>query len=183
MVTATQKNLLIFLCVIIFLTVVAVLSANLGFPNESGTTQSFAKWGLAAVLAEIVGLFVFVAKGIFQPKIGAYSLVISMPQDLEGLDISQIIWDIKNCFLALLLPNSEEKLLIQPVLSDKGKSWEIKLPGALYDKVSETTPITLLLNDIKGNKWEKSFYLFQRPLDLQPLDKQKIKADYGYKDD
>jgi hypothetical protein len=104
MVTATQRNLLIFLCAIIFLTVIAVLSANLGFPNDSVTTQSFARWGLAAVLAEIVGLFVFVAKGIFQPKIGAYSLVISMPRDLESLDISQIAWDIQNCFLVLLSP-------------------------------------------------------------------------------
>ena len=185
MVTATQRNLLVFLCIIIFLTVIAVLAANLGFPNESATTQSFAKWGLGAVLVEIVGLFVFVAKGIFQRKANAYSLVVGMPKELASLDVSQIAWDQKNCFLVLLTTKEEERFRIIPVAGALApNSWEIKLPSTLSEKITETDPVYLLLTDSFGNRWEVgSFYLFQRSLSLKAPDKLKLKADYGYADE
>lgn len=179
--TATQRNLLIFLCTIVFLTVVAVLLANLGIPYENETTQTFAKWGLSAVLVEIVGLFVFVARGIFGHKIKSYSLVITAPGDLPGLDIARVSWDGKKCFLLF----KEERYPIQPTLSQVGPALEIRLPGVVYEKVDENDSLELILTDASGNQWEvRPFYLFQRPLTLSTLsDRQTIMAAYGYRDE
>jgi hypothetical protein len=187
-----QKLLLIFLCSIVFLTVIAVLSANLGFPNDSATTQSFAKWGMAAVLGEIIGLFVFVGHEVFRPKpsprLSHFSLIIFMPKGLERL-VPLVSWDEKKSFLILRSSKNgvfdEEQLPMTPVLEEgsPGRAWEIKLPIDLYDKIGEINPVRLLLTDNKGYQWDSgSFYLLRRQLILRSSeDPQKIMADYQVK--
>ena len=181
MVNKTQRYLLIFLCGVVLLTVIAVLLANLGFPTKTETTKEFAKWGLGAVLAEIIGLFIIVTRGIFAQKSSIYSLVIRSPEELPGLDITRIEWDLKNCFMKF----REEKHLIKPALSPVGPAWEIRLPDAIHRRISETDAVELLLTDVRGNTWRvPPFFLFQRQLALSSMgERQKIIAHYGEKDE
>ena len=75
---------------------------------------------------------------------------------------------------------------IIPAKTLSGQTFEIKLPDGLYDQVGEKKTIEMNLTDKKGNKWEvKPFYLFQRQVELSPLDedKQKMLADYEDKDE
>ena len=105
-----QRNLLIFLCVLIFLTVVAVLLANFGIPWESSTTQSFAKWGQTVVLAEIIGLFLIVGRSVFTQKIRSYSIILTAHKDLPEPILSRVSWDKEKCFVEY----DDKKLKINP---------------------------------------------------------------------
>jgi hypothetical protein len=168
----TQSSLLIFLCGLVLLTVLAVLAANIGLLPESETTASFAKWGMAAVLAEIIGLFTIVARGVFSKRTGSYSLIV---KPLHGIDIAKINWDVKACYLEF----SENRHPIKPVLSPIGAAAEIKLPYGLVDQVGEATPVDIYLKDTLGNHWTAAFFLNQKTIDLQAQGSiAKIRGDY-----
>jgi hypothetical protein len=180
MVDRAQKNLLIFLCSLVFLTVLAVLAANVGLLPTSKTTGDFAKWGMAAVLAEIVGLFVIVARGVFAKRSGSYSITIGPPEDVE-VDFTRIAWDPAACFIKI----SGESSPIRPVRSTSGPSFEIRLPYSLVDKVDEQTAVEIYLTDKFGNAWEvEALYLNTKTGRLRALGSvQKILADYGSQDE
>lgn len=175
-VDTTQRNLLIFICVLVLVTLVAVLLATFG-PIRNNVTDSLAKYGQIAVLGEIIAIFVVVSKNVFSPTTGAYSLVISMdPQWLE-LDVD---WDVNKCSLRF----GDSELSVKPALSPLGPGWEIKLPSNEFKKVRDTDVGELFLTDSKGNRWEGSaFYFFQRQINVRTLEsKAKIMLDYGVED-
>ena len=171
---------MIFLCGLVFLTVVAVLFANIGFENPTETTKFFAKWGTGVVLAEIIGLFAIATRWVFSERISTYSLVIGPLEDIE-VDIARISWDMGGCFLHV----SEDKWPIKPVRSKVGRAFEIKLPYSLFEKVDEQTPIEISLRDKFGCDWEvESFYLYQKEVTLRALSPpHKILAAYGPSDE
>ena len=173
-----QRNLLIFLCSLVLLTVIAVLAATFGFPVRSDTTETFAKWGQAAVLGEIVALFLLIARNIFSDKGGAFSLVVSPKPEWSSLDLA---WKNDACFIRF----GTEKFPVYPALSPVGAAWEIRLPGNIYRRLKDTDVLELFLTDQKGNQWEGgAFFLFQKQLHLNPIsDEAKILNDYGISDD
>lgn len=178
---STQRYTLIFLCALVFLTVVAVLAAVFGiwiFDKESETTKAFAQYGQVAVLGEIIGLFAIVTRWVFSQRSGAYSLVISPHSEWSHLDLA---WDVNNCYLKF----RDQTVRVSPVLSLVGEAWEIRLPSEVFEKIQPTEAPVLILTDKKGNQWEGGpFYLFQRQLSVKPLaDKSKILDDYGYTDE
>lgn len=175
-----QKYLLIFLCGLVFLTVVAVLVVNVGFVEDSETTRNFAKWGTMAVLAEIIALFAIATRQVFSDKVSTYSLVIGPLRDIE-VDIANISWDAEQCYLQF----ASEKVPVKPVRSAVGRAFEIKLPYSLFEKVDEQTPIEIYLRDKYGCDWEiESFYLYQKEVTLRALTPQnKVLAAYGLNDE
>src|SRR5260370_25600247 len=91
------QNIILFtLSGLVILTVVAILSANLGFPPGAQQSQ-LAKWGPAGVLVEIITLFGFVAKALFgkryDKRYDKPSLVIGPPEKppaMREFDITRI---------------------------------------------------------------------------------------------
>ena len=162
------------------MTVVAVLAAVFAGSvwKETPTTKEFAKWGQVAVLAEIIGLFLFVARSAVSQRSGAYSLVISPHTEWSNLDLA---WDVNNCYLMF----RDQTVRVSPVLSPVGAAWEIRLPSEVYEQIRPIDAPVLILTDLMGNQWEGGpFYFFQRQLHVKPLaDKSKILGDYGYTDE
>ena len=176
---STQRNILIFLCVLVFLTVAAVLAAVFGWPFDvTDTTKDFARYGQVAVLGEIIGLFIVVARVVvLSPTSGAYSLVVSLHPDWSSLDLE---WDLDSWFLKF----GDQTLPVRPVRSDFGAAWEIRLPSEVYQKIQDTDVLELSLTDLKGNPWRAAEFFFKKQMLVTPLaDKSKILDDYGYTDE
>src|SRR4051794_26739043 len=89
--------LLIFLCILVSVTVLAVLAANTGLLGQTNVVLNFAKFGMAGVVAEIIALFIFVTKALFRQPV--YSIVIGPPNEIPGFDITRISSDNKKCFI------------------------------------------------------------------------------------
>ena len=174
---STQRNILIFLCVLVFLTVVAVLAAVFEWFGKSDTIKHFAQWGQVAVLGEIIGLFVIVVRSVISPTSGAYSLMVSPHPDWSTLDI---VWDLDSWFLKF----GDQTLPVKPVQSDIGGAWEIRLPSEVYQKIRDTDVMELFLTDQKGNQWRAADFLFKKQMRVVPLAaKSQILDDYGDTDE
>lgn len=179
---STQKTILYLLCGLVGITVIAVLGANLELFGKGEIVAEFAKWGLTAVLAEIVGLFVLIVRSnVFASATAPYTLVISGADELEGFDITRISWDENQCFVRF----GERSVNIRPALSAFGPAFEIRLSPEIAAKFPTDEPIELSLVDVNGLAWEvRPFFLHQRQLKLAPLaSPNDIVATYGKADE
>src|SRR5258708_7136807 len=84
--TKAQRNVLILLGTLVAITLLSVIWANV-FSHNDEIKDNFAKWGLGAVVAEIIGLFVFVVRGIFRQR--TYTITLGPPKDMPGFDVSR----------------------------------------------------------------------------------------------
>lgn len=162
----TRQYLLAFLCLLILLTVLAVLAANMGWLDGTPQVEAFAKWGLGVVLAEIMALFVFVTRNVFRQP--TYSLMLSAPTDLPGLDVMRISWDRDKCFVSY----GDKKVNVKPAF--EGVNFEIRLPPKIIDKITDTDAVEVELVDKKGNRWvTQSVFLFRRTMSLIYLESRE----------
>jgi len=76
---------------ITILTAVIVLFANIGFFGEDVRTSDFSKWGIGAVLAEVVGATVIAFKGSFAPT------VVKVNLEFENEPSSGVDIDVDKC--------------------------------------------------------------------------------------
>ena len=179
---SAQKAILYLLSGLVCITVLAVLGANVGMFGDNKIVANFAQWGLGAVLAEIVGLFVLIVRSnVFSSAATPYTLVISGANKLENFDITQIRWDESQCFVKF----GEEAEKVQPVLSTVGPALEVRLSPQIVTKIRTDEPIELSLADIKGLIWEvRPFFLYQSQLKLSPsANRSDIIAAYGDDDE
>ena len=161
----TKRNLLIFLCGLVFLTVVAVLVANF-IPEPGDTTKDFAKWGSFAVLGEILALFVLVTRTAIGRSASAFTIVLDRPREAEwaDLNVKDIVWDEKKCIMLL----GNESIPITPAHMEGSGDWVIKLSSDLYGNISETDVIDLILVDDGENIWNSKFYLHSKQVQIYP---------------
>ena len=168
---------------LVIITVLAIPSANLGLFGKDAGESTLAKWGPAGALAEIIGLYVFVARIIFAGRKSIrYSLLIASPKSMPNLDIGKIEWDEGECYIInSKLKDEKERVRLLPSLV--GPTLRVHIPQHIIDIIfrNREEPIELKLRDRKGNSWEvKPFYLFENVQNLSLLeDPHKIIQDYG----
>ncbi len=175
-----QYFILIPLSLLVIITVLAVLGANLGYFGNEAIESTLAKWGPAGALAQIIGLYIFIGKAIFSKKRAVkYSILIAPPIKLQNLDILDIDWDNNECWA--VVSNLQERIKLVP--SMVGSTFRVHLPKKIISFISKNSdePIELRLKDRKGNEWAvKPFFLYENLQNLTILeDLDKIIKDYG----
>lgn len=173
-----QQNIILFtLSGLVVITVLSIIVANLTPIGPGSANSTLAKWGPAGALAEIIGLYVFVAKTVFSKKGSKCSLLITYPKSMPNLDITSIEW--KEAKIIGTNLNKTVKL----VPSRAGPTFGVHLTKDIIQILNNHSedPIELKLMDKKENNWEvKPFYLFENMQHLSLLsDPQKIMRDYG----
>lgn len=144
--------ILLTLSGLVILTVLAILSANLGYPAGAEHSQ-LARWGPAGALAEIIALFAFVAKTIFGKPSGKPSLVIGPPErpaNMREFDISRIRWLPDECFVVY---GQNKRKRIKLVRHRVGQGFRVLLPDGLLETIGNEDVLELELKDAKGNRW------------------------------
>jgi hypothetical protein len=131
--TSVAKHAFYFLSFVMLLTCVSVLSANMGIFGRELASRSFAKWGLGAVIAQVVALFGVIVRASLKPR--AFALVVSLPSKLEGIDIDRIVWNPDRCFV--IYAKGKKKANIRPVLSPAAATFEIRLPPNVIEDCDE----------------------------------------------
>jgi hypothetical protein len=165
----------------VVVTVLAILSANLGLFGLDAQRSQLARWGPAGALGEIIALFSFVAKIIFGRQSGRFALLIGppeAPQNMRNFDITRIQWVQKDCFV-LYGQKSRERVKIVP--SRIGRGFRVQFPEGLAGRINPEEALELQLMDTKGNEWHvKPFLPFENVMPLSvvaPI--QKLTRDYG----
>lgn len=138
----SQKFLLFTVAGLTILTVLAVLFSNL---FEMGDIN-FRKWGLAAVLAEIVGLFVLIVKMSFKSR--QINVFLAMPDELKEYTNS-INWDSNSCYIVL----SGKKEKVKLTKSDVGPGFKVYFNQDLLGQIFESEILEFELMELNGNKW------------------------------
>jgi hypothetical protein len=125
-------------------TAVVVLLANIGVFGEGDTVKNFASWGLAAVLAEIVGATVIAYKTIMTTKSHLPKVIIDFP-----ISPSDVRLDSEKCTYKISIRGEEAITGKAGIAFDKG-GWEINIP---QDVSSENDTIELRLVEKSGKVW------------------------------
>lgn len=132
------------------LTAVVVLLANIGVFGEAVRTSEFAKWGITAVIAEIVTATVAAFKW-WLPSFDAKISLDFSPQNPFDIDLDQ-----DNCTYEL----REAGKIIETGKIDLALShanWQCALPSSVKPK----QVVKLNLAERNGKKWEvRPFYPF-----------------------
>ena len=141
--------LIAFLAVTV-LTAVVVLLANIGIFGDSVRTSDFSKWGIGAVLAEIVGATIVAFKWTVNPGNIQVNLDFSpkVPIDVD-LDVDNCTYEIRE----------EGKITATGKidLSFAQGGWQCTLPAVAT--LNSFRIIRLNLTERSGQKWEvKPFY-------------------------
>lgn len=139
--------LIAFLAVTVF-TAVIVLLANIGAFGEAVRTSDFSKWGIGAVLVEIVGATVAAFKWSFLPVNIQVNLDFSpkMPVDVN-LDVDNCTYEVRE--QGKIVATGKMDL----ALGQGG--WQCNLPAT----VRLNSIIRLNLIERNGQKWEvQPFY-------------------------
>src|SRR5258706_12000106 len=97
-----QKFLTLTVSILTILTVISVLASNL---LNIGNSE-FRKWGMGAVLAEIIGLFILIVKYSF--RVRQLTIYLAIPDDFMKEYKKKITWDMNNCFV--ILDEKEKKI-------------------------------------------------------------------------
>lgn len=145
---------------IVFLTSVAAIAANLGLfgldPNSS-----FAKVSLTAVLVEIVGAFVYLARQSYTSQLTAISAVIRFPDDIDHNRLADMRWDYTKCTYEIMDGKARVKSSgnMAVVLGDGG--WECRVPTP--DELDDSVELRMVEDN--GTVWEvPGFYPLTRTL-------------------
>jgi hypothetical protein len=175
MMTLAQKIVLSVLVLVVLATSAAVLAVNLGFVAQGATQQTFAKWGSAAVLSEIVFLFVLVGKKVFNLG-GRMSIQILPSPDFPTLKPGRIRWNDAKCFLKTEKVDARVRLINSSV----GQTWTVHIPAKVAEKLADTDLVEFRFEDDRGNEWAAGPFLRNEyVIPLQSLDTAKIKTTYG----
>jgi hypothetical protein len=139
--------LLAFLGVTV-LTAIVVLAANIGVFGEAVRTSDFAKWGIGAVIAEIVGATVAALKWSLSPFDIRVNLDFSPKDSLDvDLDVDKCTYEVREEGKII------EKGKIDLALAHGG--WQCTLPSTVRPK----HVVGLNLTERSGQKWEvRPFY-------------------------
>jgi hypothetical protein len=176
-----QYVILLTLAALVILTVLAILSANLGLFGIDAQKSQLARWGPAGALAEIIALFSFVAKLIFGKQGGKFALLLGppeVPDSMKNFDITRIHWAQKDCFV-LYGQRSRERVKIVP--SRIGRGFRVQFPEGLSSRINPEEALELQLLDSKGNQWYvKPFLPFENVMPLSVVASlEKLASDYG----
>lgn len=136
--TLAQKIVLSVLVLVVLATSAAVLAVNLGFVAQGATQQTFAKWGSAAVLSEIVFLFLLVGKKVFNLG-GRMSIQILPSPDFPTLKPGRIRWNDAKCFLKTEKVDARVRLINSSV----GQTWTVHIPAKVAEKLADTDLLNL----------------------------------------
>ena len=131
---------------ITFITAIIVLLANIGIFGEEVRKGDFAKWGMGAVLGEIVIVTIAFFKQSF---LLTTKIKINLEFSRDAIDIDL---DQQNCFFETKIDGKELKGKIIPVL-DQG--WQVILPPEIQSGDNE---VRLMLQERDGTKWGTWFY-------------------------
>ena len=152
--TTVKKSTVYVLLVIVLLTSVAALAANLGVfgldPNSN-----FAKVSLTAILVEIVGAFVYLAKQAYSGSPMTISAMIKFPDTIDQSHLSNMQWDHSKCVYEIRDRQAqiESQGQVTVVLGSGG--WECKLPNV--NGLDDSIELRIVENN--GKVWEvPSFY-------------------------
>ncbi len=153
-----ENYLLILISILTTLTVIAVLIANL-FPDKYGSPE-FNKFGMTAVLAEIIGLFVLISKKVFQ--LNDVNVFLTLPENTEP----QIDWDNEHCWV--IGDTMKEKIKL--IQTDVGPAYKVHFNEVAKKKLTKEKVIEFELKEKNGNPWRVGpFNLFDKTRNLQPL--------------
>ncbi len=153
------------------LTVISVLVSNL-FPDYIGN-ENFRTWGLGAVLAEIIGLFVLLTKNSISSK--HINIFLTLPEEIQGTDLN-IVWDSENCFI--VSENLKEK--IRMMRSGIGPGYKVYLNQKLMNKIVNIEIIEFQLQEENGREWRVSpFNLYDctKKLEINELSQLQLNYD------
>ena len=137
-----KRHIFFLLSALTALTVVAVLVANvfeIGDPN-------FRKWGLAAVLGEIIGLFVMAVRTSFKHQ--PINVNLSLPEEWHG-EFGKLQWDSANCFV--LAGDIKEKISLAE--SDIGPAFTAQLSATFIGNLADHQLVHFELADSQGRSW------------------------------
>jgi len=167
------KNLQFIVGAVTVLTAIAVLACNV-FPDYFTNTKEFAKWGLGAVLVEIIALFVLLVKNSAKEK--KIRINLSYTEEFKAVyTINKANWNEQQCFARV--GDVTEK--IEPVPSQTGAAFTVQLPDKIINKIEESSTITLELADLKGNQWRAGpFFFYERTIPLEIVTSMSIQEKY-----
>ena len=173
-----QQNIILYtLSGLVVITVLSIIAANFDLFGTGAINSTLAKWGPAGALAEIIGLYVFVAKVFFTPKDFKYSLLITYPKSLPNFDITVVEW----IEAKIISEDLNENVKIVP--SQGGPTFRVHFTPKIIQYLNQRPdePIELKLMDKKQNKWAvKPFYLTENIQHISTeTELQKILNDYG----
>lgn len=131
---------------ITFITAIIVLLANIGIFGEEVRKGDFAKWGMGAVLGEIVMVMIIFFKQSFVPTT-KIKINLEFPKDAIDVDL-----DRQNCFYEMEKNGKTVRGKITPMLT---QGWQVALPPEIQASDDE---IRLILQERDGTKWEAWFY-------------------------
>lgn len=164
------------LIVLVVLVIEGILGSLAGI-SSGKDRMTLVSW----ILFFLAGLIIMVVLlAIFRPQVlgsRPFSLLLGLPKRMEGLDITRIDWDEKECFL--ISGSLKERIL--PVQSRVGPSFRVTLSHSILHRIKEDEPVGLELKDQKGNRWRvRRFFLFENLLPLSVVEsEQKLLDDYG----
>jgi hypothetical protein len=96
----------------------------------------------------------------------AYLLVITMPQELSGLQIERVRWRQRDC----VVEYGGISEPIQVVPSGVGPSLQVVFPEHFFDRIRPTQTLVLSLKDDRGIEWRvEPFFPFRKQLILHPV--------------
>ena len=148
MVVQQKLNSILFIgfIVITFVTAIIVLLANIDVFGEEIRNSDFAKWGIGAVLAEIVAVTILAFKqSINLTARLKVNLKFPDPPNQIDLDSSKSTFEIKK----------QGKIVtgnLTPVLGVGG--WQVTLPS----DVGTEDLVRLFFEDTQGQKWEVRWF-------------------------
>jgi len=145
-ITRAKMILLYGFIAITFITAVLVLLANIGIFGEGVRNGEFAKWGMGAVLGEIVIVIIAFFKQSFVPTT---KIKINLEFSKDAIDVDL---DQENCFFETQKDGKQLREKIIPVL---GQGWQVTLPPEIQSNDNE---MRFLLQERDGTKWESWFY-------------------------
>ena len=176
--TRTQNFLLIFLCGLVLLTLLAVLWANLQNPEIGTALAWFARWGAGVVIAEIIGLFVFVAKGVMAGN-GQRDVSLFVYPDPRWEALGPV-WDRNSCRIT----GNKGNLSVTPVEHGGSGTLEIPLSAEECKSLDDRKTLVVSVKDNKGIEWSSSFHLSRLQTRIVPdEEEQKVLSLYGPDDE
>jgi len=138
------------------LIVISVLASNL---FNIGNTE-FRKWGMPAVLVELVALFILIVKYFFRMK--QLIIYLEIPNDFMKKHKKKIAWDANNCFVILDGKEKNIKLSEADISTDQSSKYRVHFGDDLTGQILNTNLLEFKLKDEEGRNWRVTFDLYER---------------------
>ena len=142
-----KRYLVVVFIVITFITAFALVLANLGLFGEAIRESDFAKWGMGAVLGEIVLATLALFKFEFLKEKKEKKMIVHVTFPTKDVDLN-----VDKCILKIrdkkghYKPNTTPNLTFNKVSG----SWSFQLP----EVVAEEDSVSLELEDDNGKMWK-----------------------------